>query len=144
MAPQAWSFDWLQVLLKHERHNPNAPKILEAEFSSIGLCCSLLYAACQLGKGKLWSTNAKHVIDVQTMKLKEGTIQPGDRLHLDQYKSAVLGHLPHTMGREKSSLKYSGGLIAVDASSGKVFIQHQVSLASSKTIQAMCAIVQDA
>jgi hypothetical protein len=78
------------------------------------------------------------------MKLKEDTIQPGDHLHLDQYKSAVLGHLPHTMGREKSSLKYSGGLIAVDASSGKVFVRHQVSLASGESIQAMHAIVQDA
>jgi hypothetical protein len=138
------NFDWLQALLKHERHNPNAPKILEAKFSSIGHCRSLLCAACQLGKGKRRSTNAKRVIDVQTMKLKEGMIQPGDRLHLDQYKSAVLGRLPHTMGREKSSLKYSGGLIAVDASSGKVFVRHQVSLTSGETIQAMRAIVQDA
>jgi hypothetical protein len=127
-----------------ERGNPNAPKILEAKFSSIGHCRSLLCAACQLGKGKRRSTDAKHVIDVQTMKQKEGTIQPGDCLHLDQYKSAVLGRLPHTMGREKSSLKYSGGLIAVDASSGKVFVRHQVSLASGETIQAMRAIMQDA
>jgi hypothetical protein len=103
------NFDWLQVLLKHKRRNPNAPKILEAK-------------SCQLGKGKRWSTDAKRVIDVQTMKLKEGMIQPGDCPHLNQYKSAVLGCLPHTMGREKSSLKYSGALIAVDASSGKVFV----------------------
>jgi hypothetical protein len=48
------------------------------------------------------------------------------------------------MGREKSSLKYSGGLIAVDASSGKVFVQHQVALTSGETIQAMRSIVQDA
>jgi GAG-pre-integrase domain len=138
------NFDWVQALLKHERRNPNACKILEAKFSSIGHCRSPLCTACQLGKGKRQSTNAERFIDVQTMKLKEGTIQPGDCLHLDQYKSAVLGHLPHTMGREKSSLKYSGGLIAVDASSGKVFIRHQVSLTSGETIQAMCSIVQDA
>jgi GAG-pre-integrase domain len=102
------NFDWLKALLKHKRRNPNAHKILEAKFSSIGHCCSLVCAACQLGKGKRRSTNAKHVINIQTMKLKGGTIQPGDCLHLDQYKSAVLGHLPHTMGREKLSLNYSG------------------------------------
>jgi hypothetical protein len=29
------NFDWLQVLLKHERRNPNARKILEVKFSSV-------------------------------------------------------------------------------------------------------------
>jgi hypothetical protein len=61
-------------------------KYWKLSFSSIGHCCSLLCTACQLGKGKRRSTNAKCVINVQTMKLKEGTIQPGDHLHLDQYK----------------------------------------------------------
>jgi hypothetical protein len=74
------NFDWLQALLKHKRRNPNAPKIQEGKFSSIGHCRSLLCATCQLGKGKRRSTGAKRVIDTQTMELKEGTIQPGDCL----------------------------------------------------------------
>jgi hypothetical protein len=63
---------------------------------------------------------------MSSYELKEGMIQPGDCLHLDQYKSTVPGHLPYTLGREKLSLKYSGELIVVDASSGKVFVCHQV------------------
>jgi hypothetical protein len=125
------NFDWLQVLLKHKRHNPNVPKILEAKFSSIGHCCSWLCTAN-------WEKGSVSLCP--NYDTKEGMIQPGNCLQLDQYKSAVLVCPP----REKSSLKYSGGLIAVDASSGKVFVCHQVSLASGRTIQAMHVIVQDA
>jgi GAG-pre-integrase domain len=59
------NFDWLQALLKHKQDNPNAPKILDAKFSSIGHCCSPLCATCQLGKWKCWSTDAHCVMDVK-------------------------------------------------------------------------------
>jgi hypothetical protein len=97
-------------------------KYWKLSFLVLGIVVLCYVLPANWEKWKRRSTDAKRVIDVQTMKLKEGTIQPGDHLHLDQYKSALLGCLPHTMGREKSSLKYSGGLIAVDASSGKVFV----------------------
>jgi hypothetical protein len=66
------NFDWFQALLQHRQRNRNASEILETKFSSIGHCCSPLCAACQLGKGKHQSTNAKCVINVQAMKLKRG------------------------------------------------------------------------
>jgi hypothetical protein len=66
------NFDWLQALMKHECCNPNALKILETRLSSVGQCHSPLYAASEKG------TNAKHVLDVNAVKQKEGTIQPGD------------------------------------------------------------------
>jgi GAG-pre-integrase domain len=138
------NFDWLQALARHGRDNPNSKRVFESKFSSIGNCRAPLCAACQMGKGKRRTTGAKKVFDVNAMKLKEQTLQPGDRLHIDQYKSNVTGGLQHTKGQEQSSLQYNGGLIAVDAASGKVFVRHQVSMAAGKTIQAMRAIAQDA
>jgi hypothetical protein len=67
------------------------------------------------------------------VKLKEGTIQLGDCLHINQYKSSVLGCLSHTMGREKSSLKYSGGLIAVNMAVRKELPGYLVLVDEAKT-----------
>jgi hypothetical protein len=137
------NFDWLQTLARQGRDS-NKRRVFESKFASIANCCALLCAACQMGKGKRRPTGAKHAFDINKMKLKEETLRPGDRLHIDQYKSATTGRLPHTKGHEKSSFQYNGGLIAVDGASGKVFVRHQVSLAAGETIQAMRAIVQDA
>jgi GAG-pre-integrase domain len=87
------NFDWLQALARHGRDNPNSKRVFESKFSSIGNCRAPLCAACQMGKGKRRTTGAKKVFDVNAMKLKEETLQPGDRLHIDQYKSNVTGRL---------------------------------------------------
>ena len=137
------NFDWLQTLARQGR-NSNQRRVFESKFASIANCRAPLCAACQMGKGKRRPTGAKQAFDVNEMKLKEETLHPGDRLHIDQYKSTTTGRLPHTKGHEKSSFQYNGGLIAVDGASGKVFVRHQVSLAAGETIQAMRAIAQDA
>ena len=104
---------------------------------SILLCPAPMCAACQLGKQKRRSTESRHIFAPHKMKLKENALVPGSAFHLDLYQSAVKGRLPTTYGKEKPSDKYSGGLIAVDAASGFIFVRHQVSLRAGETIQSL-------
>ena len=137
------NFDWLQTLARQGRDSSSSRRVLETKFASIANCRAPLCAACQMGKGKRRPTGAKQVHDRHVMKLKEEILQPGESLHLDQYQSSATGRLPHTRGLEKNSLRYNGGLIAVDVATGKVFLRHQVSLACGETVQALQSIVQD-
>lgn len=45
------NFDWLQALARHGRNNPNAKRVFESKFSSIGNCHAPSCAACQWEKG---------------------------------------------------------------------------------------------
>ena len=44
--------------------------------------------------------------------------------------------MPHTYGKEKKDDQYNGGTLFIDHASSMVFIQHQVSLCTSETLQA--------
>jgi hypothetical protein len=59
------TFDWLQAL-------PNEEILMLLRYSKVVFLPS----------------DAKCVVDVNTMKLKEGINQAGDLLHIDQYKAA--------------------------------------------------------
>ena len=83
------NFDWLQALARHGRDNPNARRVLQSKYATIGNCHAPLCAACQLGKAKRRPTESKHVLDLKQMVLKEERTSPGDQLFIDQYQSSV-------------------------------------------------------
>ena len=95
-------------------------------------------AACQFGKQTrrpdhttITTKNPEH-----TGALKEGQLRPGDRVFTDQLESRVRGRLLHTAGREQESNKFCGSSVFVDAASGYVHIEHQVSLGATDSINA--------
>ena len=57
----------------------------------------------------------------------------------DQLKSRVRGRLLHTAGREQESDKFCGSSVFVDAASGYIHIEHQVTLNASDSINAKTA-----
>ena len=82
-----------------------------------------------------WSSNIS--------KLKEDHLQPGDCILLNKYESSTRGRLPNTRGHEAESDKSWGGTIAVDHTSGKIWVHHQVSLQAGKNLQAKHKIEYD-
>jgi hypothetical protein len=63
-------------------------------------------------------------------------MHPGDCVSVDQYESAVKGRLPTSFGKESSSSKYVGGTLFYDHASGRIYVQHQVSLSGPDTVRA--------
>jgi hypothetical protein len=98
-------------------------------------------AACQFGKqvrrpdGTTITT--KHPDHIGA--LKEGQLNPGDTVFTDQLESRVRGRLLHTAGREQESDRFCGSSVFVDAASGYVHIEHQVTLNANDSINAKSA-----
>ena len=95
-------------------------------------------AACQYGKqgrthdGTTTTTKVKDKIG----SLKEGQLQPGDRIFCDQLESRQRGRLLHTAGKELEKNQFCGSTVFCDAASGYLHVEHQVTLNSSDTINA--------
>ena len=71
--------------------------------------------------------------------LKEGQLKPGDKAFTDQLESRVRGWLLHTAGREQESDRFCGSSMFVDAASGYVHIEHQVTVNATNSINAKSA-----
>ena len=95
-------------------------------------------ASCQFGKQVRkpdhTTITVKH--PDSTGALKAGQLQPGQRVFTDQLESRVRGRLLHTAGREQESDKFCGSSVFVDAASGYIHIEHQVSLSATDSINA--------
>jgi hypothetical protein len=68
------------------------------------------------------------------MRIREGDLQAGDCVSVDQYVSSVPGRLPNTMGKEPSKLKYHGGTIFIDHASSSIYLVNQTSLRAGETL----------
>ena len=68
------------------------------------------------------------------MAIRRNAMKPGACVSSDQYHSTP-GQLPHTYGKEKSEMKYTGGTRFVDHYSAFIFHRHQVSLNVGETLQ---------
>jgi len=71
------------------------------------------------------------------MAIRRDNLMPGDCISLDQFESSARGRLPHTFGKESSSMRYVAGLLGIDRSSGYGFLRNQVSLQSGNTVRSM-------
>ena len=76
------------------------------------------------------------------MAIRSDSINLGDCVSINQYQSSFPGQLPHTKGKEKPKLRYSGGTIMVESASGAVFLKHQVSLKVGETLKTKKAFEQ--
>ena len=93
-------------------------------------------ASCSFGKQvrkRDGATTTTKNPDV-TGSLKAGQLVPGDRIFSDQIESSVRGRLLHTAGRELPSNQFCGTTVFVDAASGYIHVEHQVTLNASDTI----------
>jgi hypothetical protein len=109
-------------------------------------CVPPLCLACQAAKAKRRPDHAKQSQARKSSEhaLSEGQLTPGDRVHVDQYESAVRGRLPHTYGRESAASQYVGGTIFYDSASGLIKVYHQVSLGGDDTLASKRAFEAEA
>jgi len=68
--------------------------------------------------------------------LKAGQLVPGDRVFCDQLESRVRGRLLRTAGREPDKDRFCGSTAFCDAASGLIWVEHQVTLSASDTVNA--------
>ena len=68
------------------------------------------------------------------MALRQNDLRIGQTISMDQYVSTTPGRLPHTKGKEPSTMKFTGGTLFVDHCSKFIFIHNQVSLGAGETL----------
>jgi hypothetical protein len=101
-------------------------------------CKAPICAACQLGKQGHTPVRAavqQLLPDCQNL-LRQGDLQPGAAVSIDQCTTLTHGRLAHTKGKEAKSKQYVGGTIFVDHAITLIHHSSQVSLRVGKTLQA--------
>ena len=94
--------------------------------------------ACKYGKQTRRPDGATTVAKVKEKEgaLKHGLTEPGQRIFSDQLVSVHRGRLFHTAGTEREDSQFCGATVFVDAASGYIFAEPQVTLNASDTINA--------
>jgi len=98
-------------------------------------CCEV----CLLGKQHQQTPGSVTVKakPEKEMAIRQDNLIPGDCISLNQFESSARKRLPHTFGKETSSIHYVGELLGIDQSSGYVFLRNQVSLRSGNIVRSM-------
>ncbi|KAI2509575.1 hypothetical protein MHU86_4836 [Fragilaria crotonensis] len=112
----------------------SADACLVPKHPSTRTCQPPLCAACQIARAKRRSTDVSTTTVHSEQLLKIGDLQPGGRVSIDQYESAVRGRLSTSRGMESFGSKYAGGTIFCDHASGFIQCFHQVSLRAADTL----------
>jgi len=96
-------------------------------------------SACQFGKQTRLPDETTTTIkrEGHLGSLKEGQLKPGDRVFCDQLESRVRGRLLHTAGRKLDKDRFCGATIFVDAASGYIHVEFQVTLNATDSINAL-------
>ena len=126
------------------RGNLNPPVVIETKNTKTHLCEVPKCQACIFAKMTKTKTGAKHIKGDKFMALSRNTLLPGDAVSVDQYIVSQKGRLLTSFGREGPNSSYSGGTIYVDHASGKVHLQHQVSLRAGETLLGKRAFEREA
>ena len=124
----------------------NPPVVFRSRYAKTKTCSMPLCRSCALSKSKKKKTNTQHHINDpdREMALQREHLSPGDCISWDQYVVPHRGRLYTSAGRERESLRYGGGSLAVDHASKRVFIHHQVSLDASRTLIGKRILERDA
>lgn len=130
------NFSWLQALCSKPRADERQDlPFFDVKNPKASSCQQPLCVACQIAKQHRRAPREDVVrFDPKAMKLKEGHLEPGQMVSIDQYVSALPGRLPHTKGKEAKKDKFNGGTIFCDHASKVIWVNHQVSLRSGDTI----------
>ena len=129
---------WIQQLA---RPRPNAPDVdplipLRHKASMSNPTTDIKCHACRLGKA-VRRPDGTHIDRIRTERdggLSKEVLRFGAKIATDQFVSSVKGRRFETKGKEKDDMKFSGGTIFVDISSGYIEVFPQVSLRASETI----------
>ncbi len=74
--------------------------------------------------------DSQHIINEKMLKKEH--LLPGSCISINHYMPSVMGHLPHTFGKERNG--YSCGTLFANHASGKLFSFYQFSNNASETI----------
>jgi hypothetical protein len=69
-----------------------------------------------------------------TTGLSDDVLNAGDRVSVDLCCSSTNGRLPHTFGKEKSELQFTGGAIFVDHATRLIHNTHQLSTTTAESV----------
>jgi hypothetical protein len=98
-------------------------------------CHPPMCSACQYAKQKRKNPPKTTIAKPLTATgLSDDILNSGDRVSVDIYCSSTTGRLPHTFGREKSSLQFTGGAIFVDHATRLIHNTHQHSTTTAETV----------
>ena len=128
----------IQKLVHHEKPLDSTqsegdltpPVVFRSRFVKTKTCSMPLCRSCALSKMTKQKTNTQHHTNdpAKEMALQREHLTPGSCISWDQYVVPHRGRLYTSAGRERESLRYGGGNLAVDHASKRVFIHHQVSI----------------
>lgn len=130
------NFGWIQTLLRSKRSG-EAP-IIPPRNKQASSCAHPLCAACQFGKQSRRPANKPGHFSVDSAKemaLKKEKLEVGQRIHGDQYISAVPGRTPVGRGSSAALNQYTGGVLLADSASEFIFLRNQVTLGTGDTLQ---------
>ena len=124
----------------------NPPVVFRSRFAKTKTCSMPLCRSCALSKMTKQKTNTQHHTNdpAKEMALQREHLSPGDCISWDQYVVPHRGRLYKSAGRERESLRFGGGSLAVDHASKRVFIHHQTSLDASHTLVGKRLLERDA
>jgi hypothetical protein len=91
-------------------------------------CHPPLCTSCQYAKQKRKNP------PITTTGLSDDILNAGDIVSVDIYCSSTNGRLPHTFGKEKSALQFTGGAIFVDHATRLIHNTHQHSTTTTETV----------
>jgi hypothetical protein len=135
-----WNLPWIQSLIR--QGVLKCPEGMRATTKDALCQC----AACNFAKQTKRPDGAKHqeIRPEKDGSLKKDQIRPGSKVFTDQFVSSVPGRLLNTYGKEKDSEKQTGGTIWVDAASGFVAVDTQVSLGAAETLRSKAKFEREA
>jgi hypothetical protein len=117
---------WVQSLLQKPRttsFNDRQTRLISSSNNKSSHCHPPLCSSCQYAKQKQKNPPKSSVSKpLTTTGLSDDALNAGDRVSVDLYCSSTNGRLPHTFGKEKSELQFTGGAIFVDHATRLLFI----------------------
>jgi hypothetical protein len=128
----------VQSLLQKPRtnsFNDKLTRIISPSNNKSSHCHPPLCTSCQYAKQKRKNPPKTTVATpLTTTGLSDDILGAGDRVSVDIYCSSTTGRLPHTFGREKTSLQFTGGAIFVDHATRLIHNTHQHSTTTAETV----------
>jgi len=112
----------------------NNEPIIKMKHPRVSACDPPLCTACQMLKQHRRG-HGVYKKSEKEMALREGKLNPGEMVSIDQYMSAVPGRLPHTKRKESKKDKYIGGTLFVDHATGHIYLRNQSTLNVGDTLK---------
>jgi hypothetical protein len=128
----------VQSLLQKPRtnsFNDSLSRLIVPSNNKSSHCHAPLCSSCQYAKQKRKNPPKSSVsMPLTTTGLSDDILNAGDRVSVDIYCSSTKGRLPHTFGKEKSEIQFTGGAIFVDHASRLIHNTHQHSTTTAETV----------